>query len=446
VTVSLVDKEEEEEGSDAMRPAAGGRPLPLTTQPTQPTQPSRKRKEIGATNAQQGLEKKARVAINLTHRVKITMVQAGKGDCYVVSETAGDQTRHLLVDGGIDGTWKAHLQPTLTQMTVGKLSGVVCTHFDADHIQGLNEMTKSAGCPKFASFLFNDPAFDIPTQYGQLPKNCSIVGKEPLKIDERAPVGGPSRLPLSISQGIQLLGAARGAGTDVVLRGPCAPGGAIPRPGRDDATLFDQLNTTFFGPNEANIDRAMARIRAGVKSTPVIRKLGAIRTNRLSTVMVLSTKDDRIDFTALFTGDAHDHLPSRLDIRADVKAPQHFSVIKVPHHGSDRSSSPDFFRQYTADVYLISTRYNAHKLPTLTILNAILEGCERKGIRPILITTSVHGSSGIERLMRIQGLLNRMRRVGAKMFFFNNSMDSFAITFNNGRLEDLDTAAMVELP
>ncbi len=34
--------------------------------------------------------------------------------------------------------------------------------------------------------------------------------------------------------------------------------------------------------------------------------------------------------------------------------------MKVPHHGSVRSTSSDFYHQYTADVYLISSNYGNH--------------------------------------------------------------------------------------
>ncbi len=66
-----------------------------------------------------------------------------------------------------------------------------------------------------------------------------------------------------------------------------------------------KLNTTFFGPSQENIDAAKVLVR--LKSEP---------TNRLLTIMVLSNKDEKKrDFSALFTGDAHDKTPGSTDIR-----------------------------------------------------------------------------------------------------------------------------------
>ncbi len=219
-------------------------------------------------------------------------------------------------------------------------------------------MTKDDACPRFSSFLFNDPKFWIPETKGKVPANCLTIGSAPVLVDAGTTPSGTSRRPLSVLQGddlkvtIDSLATAMAlSGNAPKLLGPCAPGGAVPWPGRDHITLFTKLNTTLFGPSEENIKSAKEFVR--LRSEP---------TNRLSTVMVLSNKDrGKRDFSALFTGDAHDRVPSSKDIRGTVVTPQHFSVMKVPHHGSARSTSADFYHQYTADVYLISSHYGNHQ-------------------------------------------------------------------------------------
>ncbi|RYP64485.1 hypothetical protein DL771_008729 [Monosporascus sp. 5C6A] len=59
----------------------------------------------------------------------------------------------------------------------------------------------------------------------------------------------------------------------------------------------------------------------------------------------------------LFPGDGHDTLPDENDIRdgATLLTPlhtDHFSVMKMPHHGSRRSEDRAFYLAYTADLYL----------------------------------------------------------------------------------------------
>ena len=61
--------------------------------------------------------------------------------------------------------------------------------------------------------------------------------------------------------------------------------------------------------------------------------------------------------------------------------------------------------------------------PALNTLFAILEGCRRtNNLRPILIATSIYETSGIKTIMRTPLLLDRMQKVGAKMYFFNSTM------------------------
>ncbi len=125
VTVSLVDKPA---GTPSGTPSRGpGRVL---------LQEKRKRKTVLATDPEDR-KKRSRVTIDFAQTVTITMVQAGKGDCFIISETVNRNTSRLLIDGGIKGTWKNHLQPTLTRLGANWLRGVNCTHFDDDHINGM---------------------------------------------------------------------------------------------------------------------------------------------------------------------------------------------------------------------------------------------------------------------------------------------------------------------
>ncbi len=60
--------------------------------------------------------------------------------------------------------------------------------------------------------------------------------------------------------------------------------------------------------------------------------------------------------------------------------------------------------------------------PALSTIVAILEGCKRtNNLCPILILTSLYDTSGIQRGMTTPFMLYCMRRVGAKMYFFNSS-------------------------
>jgi hypothetical protein len=73
----------------------------------------------------------------------------------------------------------------------------------------------------------------------------------------------------------------------------------------------------------------------------------------------------------LLTGDARDDdiltgLKSAGMLDGDGKA--HFDLLKVPHHGSDRNVSTDFFRDITADHYVISGNGEHHNPDRATLV------------------------------------------------------------------------------
>jgi beta-lactamase superfamily II metal-dependent hydrolase len=74
----------------------------------------------------------------------------------------------------------------------------------------------------------------------------------------------------------------------------------------------------------------------------------------LSSIMFLADADD---MRILLTGDGRgDHLLSGLKEAnlLDSKGSIHVDMLKVPHHGSNRNVTADFFKRVTADKYIIS--------------------------------------------------------------------------------------------
>jgi len=131
--------------------------------------------------------------------------------------------------------------------------------------------------------------------------------------------------------------------------GPAVPDSAT---NHDANGIFPHLHTTIFGPTHQNVNIMRQKPANG------------IAINRSSAIFTVRYKPEEMaSFSALFTGDAHDHLPTAMDIRGPVllPQPQHWLVMKVPHHGSKRSENFVFYHNYTAQYYLISSWYSAHK-------------------------------------------------------------------------------------
>jgi len=70
----------------------------------------------------------------------LTAFQSGKGDCLLLTNTAG--THRVLVDGGMPDAYGTHVAPALGQLRAAnkKLDLVYISHIDEDHIGGILEM------------------------------------------------------------------------------------------------------------------------------------------------------------------------------------------------------------------------------------------------------------------------------------------------------------------
>ena len=67
----------------------------------------------------------------------LTAFQSGKGDCLLLSNTAG--TTRILVDGGMPAAYSTHVAPALGKLRAAKktLDLVYVSHIDQDHIGGV---------------------------------------------------------------------------------------------------------------------------------------------------------------------------------------------------------------------------------------------------------------------------------------------------------------------
>ena len=75
--------------------------------------------------------------------IKLHVIQAEFGDCFILESRSGEKTATLLVDGGPHQTFNKHLKPTLQRLRLnGKIDLIVLSHIDNDHIIGLLDLLK----------------------------------------------------------------------------------------------------------------------------------------------------------------------------------------------------------------------------------------------------------------------------------------------------------------
>jgi glyoxylase-like metal-dependent hydrolase (beta-lactamase superfamily II) len=71
--------------------------------------------------------------------MRLRVYQSDKGDCLLVSGTAGG---HILVDGGMRQAFQDHVRADLGKMAAKKesLDLIYVSHIDQDHISGVLEL------------------------------------------------------------------------------------------------------------------------------------------------------------------------------------------------------------------------------------------------------------------------------------------------------------------
>ena len=76
--------------------------------------------------------------------IKVKMLPASNGDCFLITINDNSEILNILVDGGISTTYSKHLKPLLIEMNNRgeKLNLVINTHIDNDHIGGLISLLK----------------------------------------------------------------------------------------------------------------------------------------------------------------------------------------------------------------------------------------------------------------------------------------------------------------
>ena len=107
--------------------------------------------------------------------------------------------------------------------------------------------------------------------------------------------------------------------------------------------------------------------------------------NRASVVTVFGRREKNFDM--LFTGDAYDQEADIIHSIAMWKeglvsgtALFKFNVMKIPHHGSARTTHAQFYQAVRADVYIVCAQHSTHGNPRVSSLQAIVEGFENNPV------------------------------------------------------------------
>ncbi|MEA2270013.1 MAG: hypothetical protein QOC64_2623 [Solirubrobacteraceae bacterium] len=362
--------------------------------------------------------------------MKLTVFQSDKGDCLLVQGAAGE---HILVDGGMASSYRAHVAPTLAALREQgtPLDLLYVSHIDEDHIEGVLALMqaevewrvhehqvahknpdhpepKELRPPEVRELWHN--AFDEVVGNNSRPiaemlaATAAVLdaGDDP---DDPALAERQRDLGSSVDQGIRL---SRRAGADQ-LKIPLnrAFDGKLALV-RDDQQPIElgSLKLTVIGPFEEDLKELRKEWNEWLKANKRqladtqrhmredAERLGTSEFDLLQGELALQAAalGNRKKVTApnlaslmllleegtkqvLLTGDGHaDDILRGLEHagRLDADGAIHVDVLKVQHHGAEFNIDEEFCRRVTADRYVFCAN-GAHANPDLRALQAILD-------------------------------------------------------------------------
>lgn len=298
-------------------------------------------------------------------------IKAKHGDCLLLF--AEDAT--VLIDGGPSGVYKRFLRYQLEALPKNGdepplIDLIMVSHIDADHIDGILDLTdeliearneerdpivdiRRAWHNSFADTIANITETGVSSSRGDAASLASALDEVDLgDFDPH-----DSKLVLSsVGQGRQLRLDLKALNIDVNQRfkGRLAILGNAVSPWKCGA-----LNLDVIGPSQEQIDDLKKKWAKDLNK--ILKKEADAKTaaqsmdtsvSNLASIVVVAEASGK---TALLTGDARGKMILEWLEKSDrvtVGGSIHFDIIKMPHHGSDRNVTPDFFERVTADHYV----------------------------------------------------------------------------------------------
>jgi beta-lactamase superfamily II metal-dependent hydrolase len=312
--------------------------------------------------------------------IKLHVVQAEYGDCFVLQSKFGKNSINVLIDGGPYQTFDMHLKPMLEKLLQhDKIDLMILSHIDNDHIIGLLDLLveiknqRESGKKELVKIdkiwhnSFND-ILEFPVESHRL------LNLLPTKKTTQRNRIIDSLVMKGFQQGTDLAKLANS------LRIPINPNfdKIIVVHEKIRSIQVKDIIIHLLGPTKKNVDKLQKEWNNWIKKKKTVHSAGALLQildksvpNLASIAFLVKTKNRKI----LFTGDAlGQDIIDMLSKNAmlDKNGKFFVDVLKVPHHGSDRNTSQEFFEAITAKYYVISANGRDDN-PSLNTLRWIIE-------------------------------------------------------------------------
>jgi beta-lactamase superfamily II metal-dependent hydrolase len=297
-------------------------------------------------------------------------VQAAEGDCLILEYGTG---KFVLIDGGAEGTYENHLGRVLNALSIRRLELAILSHVDDDHVSGLIKLFSDIELKKrtleIGGFWHNAFSKTMGTR----------IEQQVVEILDEAPAR-------SFKQGSDLAGHAERLG--IALNAGFA-GGLVSVESAQEPFPSSDLQLRVVAPDHGALEALRDLWEKWIeKNRNAVR--GGEKPDRsptnLSSIVVLARAAGR---SVLLTGDAtHAEILSGLKTAGELRDDHlHVDLLKVPHHGSNRNVTSEFFEQVTADTYLISAD-GKHGNPDRRTLHWLVDAARKQKRRFSLKVTN----------------------------------------------------------
>lgn len=372
--------------------------------------------------------------------LKLHILRANCGDCFVLEFAKNnDKSKYILIDGGPHGVFKNYLRPFLEKYSGIEFELVVATHSDDDHVIGLSQLVETIYAQGFSThklakikqFWYNSLEATIENNIdkkNRLTRALQTPKKRNLELDDKKmeelfaksmELDEPEFLKRSYKSGLELRQSLK----DMKI--------PINQGFKDELISLDSPNLTrdfdghllikIIGPFQTQLDNLMEKwlkwfedYSAELKSRDIRGSLKDNTIPNLSSIMFLAEADGK---TILFTGDGlDDHILEGLRERQILTGEtMEVDVLKLPHHGSERNVSEEFFKTVLSKSYVISGNgdYDNPSAKTLIMIAKITKCLEREKVTIYITYDSKdiddRKESGKNRKERLEAQLNEFR-------------------------------------
>jgi ribonuclease BN (tRNA processing enzyme) len=327
--------------------------------------------------------------------LKLIVVQAQFGDCLLLQSYNEDKNNFILVDGGTSQTYEKDLKFVISKLRSKqkKVDLVILSHIDNDHILGLLDLfedikrNREANADELIGGLWHNSFKDITDEK----TDSSRLMQKLFLSNQFSAIGlDTNRTHLPVIGALK--GIAEGRDLTKIAKSLHIPinqqfGGRLIIVGNEYKSLeVGNMKFTILGPTEKNLDK-LRKIwndwltkhltsLTKVSDWQALKVLDASVSNLSSIMFMVESQRKKLLFTGDGLGeDVVDVLSERGLLDSEGKC--HVNIMKVPHHGSERNASREFFNTVTADSYVISANGRDDN-PSLATLKWIIESKRKK--------------------------------------------------------------------